>query len=58
MKPHGSWVRYRQGCRCNDCVDAESKENDKLNIDMIPYVGQTLGDLEMLKYGLLSPKEG
>jgi WhiB family redox-sensing transcriptional regulator len=58
MKPHGTWTRYRQGCRCNECVDAEAKENEKINLDMIPYMTESLGDLEMLKYGLLSPKDG
>lgn len=58
LKPHGTWTRYRQGCRCHECTSAEEQENEKLNINMIPYMTQSLGDLEMLKYGLLSPKKG
>jgi len=54
FKPHGTWTRYRQGCRCTDCLISEEKENDKINIKLIPKMMESLGDLEMLKYRLLS----
>jgi hypothetical protein len=54
FKPHGTWTRYRQGCRCTDCLVSEAKDNDKININLIPKMTESLGDLEMLKYRLLS----
>ena len=54
LKPHGSWVRYRQGCRCNECVDAHN-QNYKIDLSIIPKMGEPVGDLEMLRYALLPP---
>ena len=53
LRPHGTWMRYRQSCRCTECVDAESKEINKINIEEIPKMGTTLIDLEMLKFRLI-----
>lgn len=53
MRPHGSWVRYRQGCRCAECVNAESEEIKEINIQEIPQMNTELTDLEMLKFRLL-----
>lgn len=53
MRPHGSWVRYRQGCRCTECVTAESEEIKEINIQEIPKMNAELTDLEMLKFRLL-----
>lgn len=58
FKPHGTWLRYRQGCRCSECVDAHEQRTEKINLNLIPSQREPLNDLEMLKYGLLSPKEG
>lgn len=55
MRPHGTWTRYRQGCRCTECVEAEAKEINEINIQEIPKMGTTLIDLEMLKFRLIQP---
>lgn len=58
FRPHGSWLRYRQGCRCHECVDAHEQSTETINLKLIPSQREALKDLEMLKFGLLSPKEG
>lgn len=55
LRAHGTWIRYRQGCRCTECVEAESKEINEINIQEIPKMGAELIDLEMLKFRLIQP---
>lgn len=55
MKHHGSWVRYRQGCRCYSCVEAEGASHEDLNINVVPKMNDSLGDLDLLKFLLLDP---
>lgn len=55
IKPHGSWIRYRQGCRCSDCVGAHEQPTNKINMSVIPLHGEPVQDLEMLRFNLLSP---
>lgn len=55
-KPHGSWIRYRQGCRCEDCTISHEKEQKSINIDVIPRWEDQIEDLEMLHFSLLSEK--
>ena len=56
FKPHGSWLRYRQGCRCTGCVEAheENTENTNVNLRIIPYMNEPIGDLGTIRFGLLS----
>jgi len=55
LKSHGSWVRYRQGCRCGECHDAhiESLKNVKLNMNVIPYMNEPVGDLSSVRYDMM-----
>lgn len=55
LKPHGSWVRYRQGCRCSHCSDAHisSTENVNVNMNGIPYMGEPIGDIASVRFGLI-----
>ena len=55
IKQHGSWIRYRQGCRCNDCVEAHNQPTNEINMSVIPEHGELIQDLEMLRFNLLSP---
>lgn len=54
LQPHGSWIRYRQGCRCSSCVQAHEQPTNAINIDVIPTHGEPIHDLEMLRFNLLS----
>lgn len=53
-KPHGTWMRYRQGCTCSDCVDAHNKPTDPINVSVLPKWEEPIDDLEMLRFNLLS----
>ena len=55
VRQHGSWIRYRQGCRCNDCVEAHNQPTNEINMSVIPNHGELVQDLEMLRFNLLSP---
>lgn len=52
-RSHGTWAKYRQGCRCSDCTDAENAINKELNINMVPLMTDDVGDLNLLKFLLL-----
>lgn len=54
IKQHGSWIRYRQGCRCFDCVEGHNQPTNEINMDVIPKHGEPVQDLEMLRFNLLS----
>jgi hypothetical protein len=58
VRPHGTWVRYRQGCRCVDCFKAHVGKIDKINIEKIPKMIDELTDLETLKFTLIPPTDG
>ena len=55
LKPHGSWLRYRQGCRCDDCITAHNQPTSDINMDVIPRWEEDVEDLEMLRFNLLTP---
>ena len=54
FKPHGTWIRYRQGCKCNDCVSAHEKETISINLDILPGWNEGTEDLEMLRFQLFT----
>jgi hypothetical protein len=54
IKQHGSWIRYRQGCRCSDCIEGNNQPTNKINMNVIPKHGEPVQDLEMLRFNLLS----
>ena len=54
IKQHGSLIRYRQGCRCSDCVEGNNQPTNKINMSVIPKHGEPVQDLEMLRFNLLS----
>lgn len=54
VRPHGSWVRYRQGCSCEHCVEAHNVSLENVNVNVIPYVHESLGNLDDIRFGLLS----
>lgn len=56
LKPHGSWIRYRQGCRCFDCVTAHDKPTSEINVDVLPTWNEGTDDLEMLRFRLFATK--
>lgn len=39
---HGTYVRYRQGCRCSSCTNAEFADKTPININAIPCHGEPL----------------
>jgi hypothetical protein len=53
-KPHGSWIRYRQGCKCSACVEAHNKPVSKLNTSVLPSWDKPIDDVEILHFKLLS----
>lgn len=55
LKAHGTWVRYRQGCRCRECSEAHTKETNDVNVNLskIPSMNDSVGDLSAVRYGLL-----
>ena len=53
LRPHGSWLRYRQGCRCSDCIDAHDKSTNSVNISVLPKWHEPIDDLELLRFSLL-----
>lgn len=55
LKHHGSWIRYRQGCRCSSCVDAHKQPTNQINLKIIPKWDEEIEDLEMLRFHLLTP---
>ena len=56
LKPHGSWIRFRQGCDCPECTadHMDSSVNVNVNMSVIPYMGESAGDLGSIRYGLLT----
>lgn len=57
VRPHGTWVRFRQGCRCSECSRAHFAKIDEINIEKIPKMTDELTDLETLKFSLI-PTDG
>lgn len=55
LRPHGQWVRYRQGCRCGTCAHYHNENTKDVNVNMsvIPYMNEPLPDLSSLRFGLL-----
>lgn len=54
LKPHGTWIRFRQGCRCSDCVSAHEKIPTPISIEIIPGWHEGTEDLEMLRFRLFA----
>jgi hypothetical protein len=57
LKPHGSWLRYRQGCRCEECRLSQEEVPNPINTKAIPRVGQPVGDLSAMRFEMLFPTE-
>lgn len=55
VKPHGTWLRYRQGCKCKECFDAHNACTNVVDVDVsvIPYMNEPLPDLSALRFELL-----
>lgn len=55
LRGHGTWLRYRQGCKCREChSDHTEKLNGvKVHLSKIPSVNEPVGDLSAVRYGLL-----
>jgi hypothetical protein len=56
LKPHGSYLRYRQGCRCEQCTDIHNKAlEERKDIVYVPNAGVTSDqfDLFTILYKLL-----
>lgn len=53
VRAHGSWVRYRQGCRCTDCSDTHKVNLESVNMNVIPYMHESLGNLDDVRFALL-----
>lgn len=53
VRAHGSWMRYRQGCRCSDCFDAHNAPTNNVNISVLPAWHEPIDDLELLRFSLL-----
>jgi hypothetical protein len=54
VRPHGSWLRYRQGCDCEACQHAHNDEVTHVNMSVIPYMHESVGDLDAIRFALLS----
>lgn len=54
IRAHGSWVRFRQGCRCTECCTTAEKTTENLNIDSVPKMTEKLGDLDVLRFLLFN----
>ena len=54
LRAHGSWVRYRQGCRCTDCSESQNVHLENVNMNVIPYMHESVGNLDDVRFGLLS----
>ena len=54
VRSHGTWVRYRQGCRCTDCTAVASVQPETLNINSVPLMSEQLGDLDILRFLLFN----
>jgi hypothetical protein len=46
---HGSWQRYRQGCRCSECHDAEHGYKRPINLGQITGNMDEMPEPEVLK---------
>lgn len=49
LHPHGSWLRFRQGCRCGSCFDAEHGYKRPINMGQITPSGADMPDPDLLK---------
>lgn len=46
---HGTTARYRQGCRCDDCVKAHEENSSKtFKLSLIPLNTSKFGDVTLL----------
>lgn len=57
VRPHGSWMRYRQGCSCSDCLDAHNAPTNSVNASVLPRWHEPIDDLELLRFSLLQDSE-
>lgn len=53
-KPHGTWVRYRQGCKCTECTEAHTKPLQGIDKSVLPRWEDTIENVETLHFRLLS----
>lgn len=49
---HGTWMRYRQGCRCSPCHTAENDFKRPINLAALPNLGQELPPPEVLRQSI------
>lgn len=54
IRIHGTWARYRQGCRCSECCATEETVTETLNMDSVPLMNESLGDLDILRFLLFN----
>lgn len=47
LKDHGTKVRYRQGCSCVQCRNANDKKLNELPEGLIPQQGETFDIVEI-----------
>jgi hypothetical protein len=55
LAEHGTVVRFRQGCACDDCDWAHTTRplRNEIDVDVIPLIGEELPDLKILLQRLL-----
>ena len=55
LAEHGTVVRFRQGCACDDCDWAHTTRplRNEIDVDIIPLMGEELPDLKILLKRLL-----
>lgn len=55
LRSHGTWLRYRQGCRCYECSEAhtDSSTNVNVNVSKVPSMNDPVEDLSVLRFELL-----
>ena len=42
LSAHGTWVRWRQGCRCGSCRSAKETQKPRINLELLANVGEEL----------------
>jgi len=56
---HGTVARFRQGCRCADCVSNHEKVfSEQLDESLYPKMGKGLTDIENVHNRLFNPPNG
>ena len=53
LRPHGTSIRFRQGCKCKDCELAHQQPLAPLDLSLIPNTGEDV-DVSVVKVSVLS----